>query len=166
MDRVLVGACSTTPRSTTQIGRLRGMAQPVILGFNLSPPRLRAFVDLMASTNGATTTAESSGKYAWSAEAKDAQAQIALKMTNSPTRTPIACSTILTHCSNLVVVVLSQCALTWFLSQSLMLLILRSTWLTLKRLHGVFWSRCTSAPRRSTTTNKIGECMRSKLFLM
>ena len=60
------------------------MTQSGILGFDLPPSHLRAFVDLMAPVNEAITTAESSGKYAWTAEAKDAQAQIALKMTNTP----------------------------------------------------------------------------------
>ena len=38
----------------------------------------------MAPINETITTAEASGKCAWPAEAKEAQAQIALKMTNSP----------------------------------------------------------------------------------
>jgi hypothetical protein len=80
----IIEACSITPRGTTQMRRLRGMIQSGILGFDLSPSHLRAFVDLMAPINEAITTAEASGKYAWPAEAKEAQAQIALKMTNSP----------------------------------------------------------------------------------
>ena len=59
----IVEACSITPRGTTQMKRLRGMIQSDILGFDLSPSHLRAFVDQMAPINEVITTAESSGKY-------------------------------------------------------------------------------------------------------
>ena len=80
----IIEACGITPRGTTQMRRLRGMIQSGILGFDLSPNQLRAFVDLMAPINDAITSTESEGKYTWPAEARAAQEQIALKMTNSP----------------------------------------------------------------------------------
>ena len=64
--------------------RLRGMFQSGILGFDLSPNQLRAFVDLMMPVNDAITHTDYEGKYTWPAEARVAQEQIALKMTNSP----------------------------------------------------------------------------------
>ena len=82
--QAIIAACSITPRGTTQMRRLRGMIQSGILGFDLSAGQLRVFVDLMAPINAAITEAEASGKYLWPSEAKEAQAQIALKMTNSP----------------------------------------------------------------------------------
>ena len=64
--------------------RLRGMIQSGILGFDLPPNQLRAFVDLTMPINDAITHTESEGKYNWPTEARVSEEQIALKIANSP----------------------------------------------------------------------------------
>jgi hypothetical protein len=60
----IIEACGVTPKGTTQMRRLRGMIQSGILGFDLSPNQLRAFVDLMMPINDTIAYAEFEGKHA------------------------------------------------------------------------------------------------------
>ena len=79
----IIEICGITPKGTTQMRLLRGMIQSDILGFDLSPNQLRTFVDLMMPINDAILFTKSEGKYTWPTEARVAQEQIALKLTNS-----------------------------------------------------------------------------------